>query len=91
MYPQNVHICTVSVCRLHQRRIKVSLKALCDTSEVRSCVKVEVAVRGSVPNKPTVSVDVKQHPTNLYRTVRESISLLCKCLHGEEEHSFRPN
>ena len=33
-------------------------------SELRSCVKVEVAVpgsRASVPNKPTVSVDVKQH------------------------------
>ena len=27
-------------------------------SELRSCVKVEVAL----PNKPTVSVDVKQHP-----------------------------
>ena len=26
-------------------------------SELKSCVKVEVAV----PNKPTVSVDVKQH------------------------------
>ena len=31
------------------------------TSELRSCVKVEAAVLGSVPNKPTVSVDVKQH------------------------------
>ena len=31
-------------------------------SELRSCVKVEVDVLGSpVPNKPTVSVDVKQH------------------------------
>ena len=29
-------------------------------SELRSCVKVEVAV----PNKPTVFVDVKQHSTN---------------------------
>ena len=30
-------------------------------SEFRSCVKVEVAVLGPVPNKCTVSVDVKQH------------------------------
>ena len=30
-------------------------------SELRSCVKVEVDVLGSCPNKPTVSVDVKQH------------------------------
>ena len=31
-------------------------------SELRSCVKVEVDVLGSpVPNKPTVSVDAKQH------------------------------
>ena len=28
-------------------------------AELRSCVKVEVAVLGSVPNKPTVSVDAK--------------------------------
>ena len=33
-------------------------------TELRSCVKVEVDVLGSVPNKPTVSVDVKQHSTN---------------------------
>ena len=33
--------------------------------ELRRCVKVEVAVLGSpVPNKPTVSVDVKQHSTD---------------------------
>ena len=31
--------------------------------ELRSCVKVEVAVLGSRPNKPTVSVHVKQHST----------------------------
>ena len=36
--------------------------ALVDSSELRSCVKVEVAVLGSpVPDKPTVSVDVKEH------------------------------
>ena len=33
-------------------------------SELRNCVEVEVAVLGSAPNKPTVSVDVKQHSTN---------------------------
>ena len=33
------------------------------SSELRSCVKVEVAV----PNKPTVSVDVKQHSANQQR------------------------
>ena len=33
-------------------------------TELRSDVKVEAAVLGSVPNKPTVSVDVKQHSTN---------------------------
>ena len=27
-------------------------------------MKVEVDVLGSLPNKPTVSVDVKEHPTN---------------------------
>ena len=32
--------------------------------ELRSCVKVEVDVLGSRPNKPTVSVHVKQHSTN---------------------------
>ena len=31
-------------------------------AELRSCVEVEVAVLGApAPNKPTVSVDVKQH------------------------------
>ena len=30
-------------------------------SEFRTCVKVKVDVLGPVPNKPTVSVDVKQH------------------------------
>ena len=41
-------------------------KACCesgDPSEFRSCVNVEVAVWAPVPNKPTVSVDVKQHST----------------------------
>ena len=33
-------------------------------SELRSCVKVEVPSWAPVPNKPTVSVDVKQHSTN---------------------------
>ena len=33
-------------------------------SELRSCVKVEVDVLGSRHNKPTVSVDVKQHFNN---------------------------
>ena len=33
-------------------------------SDLRNCVEVEVAVLGSAPNKPTVSVDVKQHSTN---------------------------
>ena len=28
-------------------------------------MKVEVAVLGSVPNKPTVSVDLKQHSTKI--------------------------
>ena len=32
-------------------------------AELRNCVKVEVAGWAPVPNKPTVSVDVKQHPT----------------------------
>ena len=42
-------------------------KACCesgDPSEFRSCVNVEVAVWAPVPNKPTVSVDLKQHSTN---------------------------
>ena len=34
------------------------------TPELRSCVKVEAAVLGSVPTKPTVSVDLKQHSAN---------------------------
>ena len=34
-------------------------------SELRSCVKVDVAVLGSCPlYKPTVCVDVKQHLSN---------------------------
>ena len=57
----------------------IRTSAFHERSELRSCVKVEVAVRGSraqelcesrggrpglpVPNKPTVSVDVKQHST----------------------------
>ena len=42
----------------------------CSHSELRSCVKVEVDVLSSSapvqPNKPTVSVDVKQHFNNQY-------------------------
>ena len=34
-----------------------------DVSELRNCLKVEVAVLVRVPNQPTVSVDVKQHST----------------------------
>ena len=43
-------------------------------SELRSCVKVEVAVLGSrpVPNKPTVCVDVTQHFNNIPLTVSAS-------------------
>ena len=36
-------------------------------SELRSCVKVEVASWASVANKPMVSVDVKQHSTSSTR------------------------
>ena len=44
-------------------------------SEVRSCVKVEVAVLGSRPyNKPTVSVDVKQRFNN-----SNSLAWACAC------------
>ena len=43
----------------HENQIKENT-----LSELRSCVKVEVAVLGSRPNKPTVSVDVKQHSAN---------------------------
>ena len=44
-------------------------------SELRSCVKVEVAVLGSRPyNKPTVSVDVKQHFNN-----NNSLAWACAC------------
>ena len=38
-------------------------------SKLRNCVKVEVAVLGPVPNKPTVSVDVKQHFIIVFFTV----------------------
>ena len=42
-----------------------------EQTELRSCVKVEVDVLGSpIPNKPTVSVDVKQH-FNLHGTVTD--------------------
>ena len=48
-------------------------------SEVRSCVTVEVDVLGSVPNKPTVSVDVKQHSTLvLFRCVDVIMAALFK-------------
>ena len=42
--------------------------------EVRSCVKVEVAVLGSHPIKPMASVHVKQHSTNL-PTLRQPTTL----------------
>ena len=52
-------------------------------SELRSCVKVEVDVLGvlDVPNKPTVSVDVKQHFNQHQQTADYSvyIGLLMQC------------
>jgi len=47
----------------------------------RSCVKVEVAALGSVPNKPTVSVDVTQHFN--HATIATGFRL-------NEEHGFSP-
>ena len=44
-------------------------------SELRSCVKVKEAV----PNKPTVSVDVKQHSTKMYFCVSK-YWCGCQCL-----------
>ena len=49
-----------------------------ETPELRTCVKVEVDVLGSVPKIPTVSVDVKQHfnqSTNQKLQLRGQITL----------------
>ena len=44
------------ICQPTSEDIKLYIIIIVNT-ELRSCVKVEV----DVPNKPTVSVDVKQH------------------------------
>ena len=51
-------------------------------SELRSCVKVEVDVLGSpVPNKPTVSVDAKQHfnnnNNNVFGIIKDCAAKIC--------------
>ena len=43
-----------------QSHASKSVRTLKIPPELRRCVKVEVDVLGSSPNKPTVSVDVKQ-------------------------------
>ena len=54
--------------------IKHQLIIIIQKSELRSCVKVVMASRAPVPNKPTVSVDVKQHSTfrNIVQELCES-------------------
>ena len=55
-------------------------------TELRSRVKVEVAVWAPVPNKPTDSVDVKQHSTKL---VRNQVNVLCHICNNEVDSDRR--